>query len=464
MSSESVVKPAAVPNQRSLFGPVVLIFVGLVFLLVNIGRLSAIDVLVAFAKYWPVFIIFWGVSKLFEHWSARRYGRRASGLGFGGVLLLIFLIVMGSAATSAYRSSGHINWAGVREGLSEHDDLGLFFGRKFEYTQTLDHPLPAGRAVKIIADRGSVRVLSSPDDSVHLIVRKSVYSYEEPDAIAIAQRVMPQLTETGEELQIDGTRHGDWAGARMSMEIQVPAKARVELNTRRTEAELRGRSAPVKIDAWHGRVTLEDVGAAVDARVDAADITLRNIRGDVVVDGRISDASLTNVDGAVDLHGDVFGDIRMSRVAKNVRMRTARTELELRRLDGEMRMSHDIFRLNAATGPLRLRTRSKDIDLDAVSGDVRLENKDGEIELRPDTQAPLGNIEIANRSGAIRLRLPATSGFEVDARADHGEIHSDFDLRASKEGENARATGVVNKGGAKVSVATERGNILLRRN
>src|SRR5689334_21802227 len=116
MSEDATVPaPRAVPRQRSLFGPFVLIFVGVVFLLVNVGALGARNVCSAFARYWPACLILWGLSKLIEHVRARRSGAQAPGLGFGGLLVMILLVLFGSAATAAYQSAGRVNWVGVRE-------------------------------------------------------------------------------------------------------------------------------------------------------------------------------------------------------------------------------------------------------------------------------------------------------------------------------------------------------------
>ena len=464
MSNEAEVTPPRVPNQRSLFGPIVLIAVGLVFLLVNSGRVSARAVAIGFARYWPALIILWGLVKLIEHWRARREGLRAPGLGFGGVVLLVFLILAGTAATGAYRSSPHIDWSGVREELSTHDDLGPFFGRRFEFSQTIDQPFPANGTLKVTAERGAVRVLSSPDAAFHVLLRKSVFAYEESDAAAINNRVMPEITVTEDGIEIVATRRSDWAGARLNMDIRVPKTARVDVTARNGDVDIRGRSAAVRVELSHGEVRLEDITGNAGLQLHNADIVARNIHGDLLLEGRISDVTLSSVDGAVDVRGDVFGDIRATAVTKGVRLRTGRTQLDLRRLDGELRMSDGALRMSLAAGPLRLLTSSKNIDLDDITGDVRVENRNGEVELSPNTRAPLGNIEIFNRSGEVRLRLPAASGFEVDARVDHGEIRSDFDLDEKIDGDQKHSTGIVNKGGTKINVSTEHGKILLRRN
>src|SRR5437868_15499687 len=100
-SQPPVYRPVYRP--RSLAGPIVLIVIGVLCLLANMGVITWAHFGAWFSRYWPVLIILWGAIKLMEHYRAQREGYRPGGLGVGGVILLIFL---GMAATHASRA----NW------------------------------------------------------------------------------------------------------------------------------------------------------------------------------------------------------------------------------------------------------------------------------------------------------------------------------------------------------------------
>jgi len=89
---------------------------------------------------------------------------------------------------------------------------------------------------------------------------------------------------------------------------------------------------------------------------------------------------------------------------------------------------------------------------------VRIENTNAEIDLHP---KQLGNTEVQNRSGRIRLVVPGTANFEVNARADRGEVDTDFNLNRGESNRAQTLAGVVNKGGAKVQLNTEHGSIAI---
>src|ERR1700739_3467384 len=91
--------PMIYAPRRSFAGPVILILLGVLFLLGNLGFLAWRQLGYLFARYWPLLIIVWGLIKLAEYYDAQRRGYHPRGLGFGGVMLLIFLVLFGLGAS-----------------------------------------------------------------------------------------------------------------------------------------------------------------------------------------------------------------------------------------------------------------------------------------------------------------------------------------------------------------------------
>ena len=465
MSETTFALPRTDTPVRSLFAPVVMVAAGFVFLLVNVGTLSPRGVFVAFARFWPLLLIVWGVVRLAEHVYARYRGRTAAGLGFGGVVLMILFIGVGSAASAFHRHSEHVNWAALREEMNVREDgPGPLLGRRFEYTATADYDVPAGAIVKVRVNRGALRIVPSADGRIHARMRKLVLAYDEADAAAIEARVQPEILTSAGALVIDASRRSQWAGARLELELEVPPKAVLDLASNRGRVDVHGREAAVRVDVSHATATLEDVQGAVDARLHHAGLVARDVRGDVSLDGRIDETVLSRIEGAVSLRGSLHGDIRADHVSGGLRIASSRVDMLIPRLEGEVFAGEGRVRVHAATGPLRVKTHSQEIDVAAVKGDVKLENRNGEIALELDPRAPVGNVDVSSRSGSVRLRLPAQAGFAVDARTDKGEITSDFELATTQDKDRLQATGIVNKGGPKVTVLVENGTIHLRRN
>jgi hypothetical protein len=108
-----------------------------------------------------------------------------------------------------------------------------------------------------------------------------------------------------------------------------------------------------------------------------------------------------------------------------------------------------------------LTTRSKQIRLDEVSGDVRVQDENGGIEV---SMRSLGNVQIDSRNGDIHLSVPDKAGFHIDARTRDGEIQSDFpELKVDNNEHEAKASGSVGNGTSHIVLNNEHDGIEIRR-
>src|SRR6202163_3599102 len=143
------------PRRRSLAGPCVLIVLGTIFLMATMRVLSIGRLAHLFANYWPALLIVWGVIKLIEHQRAQREGYRASGIGGGGVVLVVMIVVFGLIATQIE----HVNWSGLHDQFNFDDsDFSGIFGQSFNYNDNLEQDFPAGASLKVIDTHGAISV------------------------------------------------------------------------------------------------------------------------------------------------------------------------------------------------------------------------------------------------------------------------------------------------------------------
>ncbi len=462
-----VPNPYYQPKRRSFFGPILLIGTGVVFLLVNAGMITPRAAFTAFARYWPVLLILWGVLRLLEYLRARQEGTTPPGIGAGGVIGIIFLVLFGLSVSAAYRTSQHVNWNQVRSEMDFNDDeFDKWFGQKYEFADNLDQDFPANASLKVVGDRGNIKISSSSDGKLHLVIRKVVYADNQDEANKLNGKVQPSINLVDNILTIDSSRRSDWGGSALNLEIMAPKKAMTEVMITRGDVTVSGREANLKLQTQRGTVTLEDItgNAEVHLRVSNGDFNAKRVSGDITVEGRAGDVNVSDIGGSVSLQGDFFGDINFNKVAKGVRFKSSRTDMELAKLEGNLTMENGEMRGTSMAGPFRMNSnRSWDVHLEDISGEMRVESQRGEVELHP--KAPFGNVEVSNRNGRIRIVVPQAAGFVVDARTRRGEIETDFDLAKTGDGHlESRATGTVNKGGPKITLNNENGVIEIRKN
>src|SRR5579859_3686380 len=149
--------PYLFKRQRSIAGPILLIILGIIFTAINAGWVTKRAAFEWFANYWPALIIIWGVIKLLEYMKARSSGEYYRGIGVGGVFLLIFLILFGSAMTGAWRI---INARGPKifEGMKiDGQDMCSYFGKRYDFARNFDRDFPSGTSMRVIAERGDIK-------------------------------------------------------------------------------------------------------------------------------------------------------------------------------------------------------------------------------------------------------------------------------------------------------------------
>ena len=447
------------PRRRSLAGPFVLIVLGTVFLMATMRVLSISRLAHLFANYWPALLIVWGVIKLIEHQRAQREGYRASGIGGGGVVLIVMIVVFGLIATQIE----HVNWSGLHDQFNFDDsDFNNIFGQSYNFNDHLEQDFPAGASLKIIDTHGAVSVHASDDNKITVVVRKRIGADNQNDADKYDRETKPTITTIGGLVTVDAKAEaaGDHP-VETDLDISLPRKAQVSVTSRRGDVNVSGRDSGVDISAQHSDTTVDDVNSNVKVSQEKGSVKIEQVTGDVHVQGRVNEVAVADVKGAVQLDGEFQESIKLARISKTVIFKSSRTDMEFSRIEGELNLDADELHAEQITGPLHLTTRSKNIRLEQVSGDVRLQDDNGAVEVGMRT---LGNVQIDNRNGDIQLSLPDKVGFRLDARTRDGEIQSDFsELKVNNDEHEAKASGSVGNASSHIVLNNEHDGIEIRK-
>jgi DUF4097 and DUF4098 domain-containing protein YvlB len=446
-------------RRRSFAGPVVLIVLGIIFLMGNLHMLSWMRVGSLFAHYWPLLLIVWGVIKLIEYQAAQRDGTTPPGIGVGGVVLVVAIVFWGLIATQAER----FNWSGLRNQINIDDnDLNNLFGETFNFDDQLQKDFPSGDSLKVIDNHGAVSVHASEDNKITVVVRKRVGADNRNDASKYDGETKPTLTTVGGQITLDAKVEG--AGDHpviTDLDISLPRKAALIIVSRRGDINVASRDGDVDISGQHADTSVEDITGNVKLNLERSTARVEQIKGDVHIDGRLNEVSLSDIKGSAQLDGEFQESVKLSRIAKMVTFKSSRTDMQFARIDGELDLDSDDLHADQINGPLHLQTRSKEIRLDGVTGDVRLQDEDGGVEVGVRS---LGNVQIDNRKGDIQLSLPDKAGFRLDARTRDGEVQSEFpELKVENDDKEGKASGTVGNPMAHIVINNEHGGIEIRK-
>jgi DUF4097 and DUF4098 domain-containing protein YvlB len=460
-----MVRPVQTPHhraRRSYAGAVVLIVVGVFFLMGTMGVLDWSAFGHWYAHYWPVLLILWGIIKLVEYQQAQHEGVRYPGIGAGGVFLVIMLIGFGIAATQASR----LDWDafGDQAGWSDDDFFRhtKLFGLTYTYNDEVTQSFPSTANLHVTSDRGNVSIQDSDDSQLKVVIAKRLHAHNQQDGDKYNLSTKPKINVSGNIVTVDANTQGAGDhGVATDMTISVPRKASVVISTRHGDVSLLGRDGDADITSTHGSVLAEDIKGKLTLSLDRSSARVSRVASDVSVRGHANDVSLDDIGGTVRLDGEFMESVKLSKIAKPVTFKSPRTDIEFSKLDGDLDLDSGDLQAANITGPLRLTTRSKDIRLNGMAGDVRLTNENGTVEVHVNK---MGSMQIDNHQGDIQVYLPDKAGFQVEAHARNGEVQSDFpELKIANGDDQAVATGNVGGGGPHLVLNDEHGTIEIRK-
>ncbi len=456
MASPVMAPPSPPRRRKSYAGAIVMIVVGVLFLLQNFGIISGWHF---YARWWPLIIILIGVVKLLEYYQAKNDGDYAQGVTFGTIVLLFFVIVTGLSLSKAEG----VNWKEIGDQMGMDGPEFTHMGESsFSYEDQLEQAFPAGGNLKVVCDHGNINVNASEDGKIRVMVHKKVWAGNQGAADGTNQSSKPTLEINGTAVVLNAnTQSGGKNAVEDDMDIFVPKKADITLSTRHGDVNIVGREGLLTISHQQGTANFEDITGNVDVNGEKITVRATRIKGNLTVQGRVTEVTAEDISGSATLNGDNFDEVRVTKIGKTFAFKSYRTDLEFAGLAGDFDMSSDDLRASNIAGPIRLVTRSKTIHLDDVSGDVRIENSNGDVEVHA---AKLGNYEIRNHHGDVTVTLPAKSGFTIDAKTQHGDASSDFgDLKVQNNDNEGQISGSVGSGGPKLAITTDGADVNIRK-
>jgi DUF4097 and DUF4098 domain-containing protein YvlB len=447
-------------RRGSIVGPLIILSLGVVFLLAQLGKLSWGQSLHWYGRWWPAVLILAGIVLLIE-WAIDQNRENPTGqvrvLGGGVVFLLIFLAFAGLSARGLEYG---IDWQDHNFG-NGHTNWDHLFGDRRDSDSSLSSAIPATSPFVIHNPHGDVTVTgSSSDGQVHVSVHTQTYAWKDSEASEKERRLQPVFSTDSGVLTLNVNSVD---GGQADLTIEMPRSAPLTVQANRGDITVNEMSSPVTLTANHGDIDLSGIDSGVTVHVNNSDssITMHTIHGPVAIQGRTGDIDVSDVTGDVSLQGDFFGSTHLAHVNGAVHFESSRTHFSLARLDEELTIDNDSLNANEVLGPVVLKTSSKNITLDRVQGSVDITNSNGPVEVT--NAAPLDTISIQNHHGSVDLGLPTNAGFVLNAQTRNGDMENDFSLSPEENGETKTLHGRIGTGGPNVTITTSDGDVTVRK-
>ena len=449
-------------HSGSIFWSLILISIGVLFLLKNLH--FDIHPWTIVAKYWPLLIIFWGLSKLFCYLNADENpvaGQRSRLTG-GDIVLLLFLLITGSVVTKAVTSDfwpGHfgMNLADADFGGEE------LSGNSFNFNEEMTQPLTKkDRVLELTNFYGSVEVRPHDKDEIKIQLEKRLRAKDEAQAKEVAGRLKIWVNSKSPGYSIT-TNRGDLdkkeqEGLRTNFSIWVPKTMTLVISNKYGPVTVEEIAGAHKIEDSYGDVVVKEIDGSVRVENKYGKVQLSEITGDCNVTGKYGEVNLDTIGGKASIeHG--YGAVVLKDMKGPVELTHGYGKLECSDLDSTLVVNGRYVEVsgNNIGGDVQISTSYRGVDLENVAGAVKVEGKHGDISIK-DSQAPSKAITVNSEYSGVTITLPSESRFRFDGYSKFGRLVSGFESISGGGStsfvEGTRIRGSRGEGGPSITVTT----------
>jgi DUF4097 and DUF4098 domain-containing protein YvlB len=516
-----------VSKRPGLFGGLLFLYVGVVFLLAKMGYLS--NAWTFIGRYWPLLLILAGLAKTVEYLT----GGSSKLFRWGEVFLVLLLILCGQIINKAAPFLDSlpkiIDWD--RGSLS----LLSYLKEPFSFQEDRILELKQDAVLVVTNQRGDISVLPVADGPTKVRIHRQAYAETEEEARKEADKLQPTILQDGNQTRITVDPA---EGTRCRLEVLAPPQSTLLLESGNGNISAEGITGKNhSFRTLHGRIQLSAISGGLTAtnqngRIVVADLTgpvslttshgsleASRIHGDLSVSNENSSVELSDIDGNVILttrHGSVSvyrargkvdvtapqskvileeiqgpvqveasqREVRITRVSTSVEVKQKYGSLHLERIGGAVKVSleHTEFNgfdlqgglqaeaeyseihLEKTTGPLHVRNRLKPVTIEDFSSSIQVENENAAVYLS--SSEPVQQpVRVRTDHGKIEFVQPENSRFRLSATTQTGRIVSDFSEFLPPKGDHNLKTlqGELGSGGPMVTLESIQGSIWIKK-
>jgi DUF4097 and DUF4098 domain-containing protein YvlB/uncharacterized membrane protein HdeD (DUF308 family) len=460
-------------KPRSPVGGMLLIIIGVLFFASRFH--SDLNALQVYGRYWLVLLIIYAAVELLRFYSHRSTeGPPPRLFTFWKVAVVLLIVTTGVLANrvsnnpsvlSALRLPGFLG--GIRDSV---------VGQEYSFT---DPAFAASTAsgIKVVVNNsyGNVKVTGGAS-GLRATLTKGVRAWSEDDARKIAEQIRLIVNQTSDGFRISTNRDQVNQQFTTDIQIEVPRSVELAITGSYGAVSVNGIDGELGMKVSYGRAETNNIVGDVSAVLSYSDLDAANISGDLRVSGaknaRVSQVSgalelnasngqieLRNLGGPVEVsaafskitaqdltswaeikteHGGVkvlraldvaieapFSDVRADNIAGNLHISSSQSEVQFHSISGEVVVTAQQSSVTGddLRGSVEIETSHGAVNLKNFYEGIRVSTSYRDVTLVAAAE-PVGDIVVDNSHGEIKLTIPLSSEFQLDASSESGQVRS----------------------------------------
>lgn len=462
-------------KPRSPLVGMLLIIVGVLFLAARFQ--PGLNALQVYGRYWVLLLVVFASVELVRYYSHRHAdGPPPRVLTPMRVLVVLLIVVTGVFSSRVANKPSLLSALRLPAFLSGLRDSVVGEAYAFTDPPVITNDIKPGMIVSVNNSYGSVKVTGG-GSTVRATLAKGVRGWSQEDARKIADRIRLFVNQTSDGLTITTNRDQVNEQFTTDIQIEVPSNIGVSITDSYGSVTASGIQGGLAAKVSYGQADLTGIKGDVNLALSYSEVNASNIEGDLTVTGA-KRARILNVAGAVELTAstasngmvelrDISGQVRVNapfcRIvaqgldqtaelntehasvdvnrASGLVINAPHSDVRAKNIDGDLRVtsSNSNLQLSSISGELEVQAEQSSVTAEDVKGGVAIETTHGDVVVknyyegvRVETSyrdvtlmtavEPAGDIDIQNNHGQIKLVLPPSSRFHLDAESANGQI------------------------------------------
>jgi uncharacterized membrane protein HdeD (DUF308 family) len=460
-------------KPRSPWGGTLLIFVGILFLASRFH--SELNVLRLYGRYWLVLLLVYASVELVRYYSHRQTEGPPPRLFTPWRLMIIAAMVTtgvlaNRVATTNPSLLSALKLPGFLSGLRDS-----VVGQTFTFTDAavIAPEFQPGSRLTVKNSYGDVRIKGGAP-ALRVTLKKEVRAWSEEDARRIADAIRVLVDRAPDGLIVTTNREQVDGQFSTHLEVEVPRPITLAIAASYGGIAASGISGPVEIKGSYGQTDITDIAGAADLTLAYSNLTAAGIRGNLSIRGA-KHAKVSGVSGALtlvagngsvelrDITGPVEVDAPFCRItaqglgeraaiktehasvkvvrASDLTIEAPYSDVRTEEISGDLQIvsSQSDVHVRAISGELTVSAEKSSVAVEEVQGPAVIETSHGSVTVKNfldalrvhtsfrsvtliTTTPPTADVEVSNDHGEIKVVLPESSQFALDALSEGGQV------------------------------------------
>ncbi len=459
-------------KPRSPMGGMLLIIIGVLFFVSRFH--SDLNALEIYGRYWLLLLAVYAGVELIRFYSHRHTeGPPPRVLTPGRVIIVALICCTGVLANRLANNPSVLAALKLPRFLSSLRDSVV--GQTFAFTDDTVESKDFKQGMKITVNNnfGVVKVTGG-SSTLRATLTKGVRGWNQEDARRVAEQIQLVISKTSDGVSITTNRDQVNQEFSTNIQVEVPSSANLFITNSFDSVSANNIQGNLSIKVSHGQADVTGIIGDVNLALNYSDANASTINGNLIITGA-RNANVLKVSGSLDLganngavdvreiagpvHIDApFCKITAQGLSSDSELKTEHASVDVRgtagltidaphssiqarNINGDLRVSASNKEINIASisGMLEVEAEQASVKVEDARGPVDVQTTHGEVVVRNFSEGvhvetsyrdvtliaasqPEGDIEVDNNHGEIKIVLPQSSQFQLDAQSENGEI------------------------------------------